>query len=73
MYPNPANDIVYLNVPNLKGTATVSINSIDGSIVASTAFSETKAQLSINKLPNGVYFIKIKTHEGIAVRKLVKQ
>lgn len=74
LYPNPASDVVYIEMPELKDKATATINTLDGrTLVTKSLLPGTKQSLSMEALPGGVYFIKISTKEGIAVRKIVKE
>jgi hypothetical protein len=73
LYPNPVSDVVYIEMPELKGKATVTINTLDGRTLVVQPLQGTKQSLSIENLPTGIYFIKITTGEGAAVRKIVKE
>lgn len=74
LYPTPASNMITVELPQLKGTGTIAISSIDGKLlVKDIRVGNTGTQISIAHLPNGVYFIKVTTDEGAAVRKIVKQ
>ncbi len=73
LYPNPVSDVLYLEIPQLKGKATVTINTLDGRTLVTKSLNGTKQTLSLEKLPSAVYFIKITTNEGTSVRKIVKE
>ncbi len=73
LYPNPASDIVTIELPGLKGAATVSIHTPEGRRISRISVTADKHMLPVSQLPDGMYVIRIITAEGTAVRKLVKQ
>src|SRR5690606_7691051 len=73
LYPNPASDVINLEISQLKGKATLELTGVDGRLVITKSLSATHDQLSIAKLPSGIYFIKITTEESTVVRKIVKE
>ncbi len=64
IYPNPNNGQFYINGIE---HATVDIYSISGKIVAEQV--STNGIISIEDLSNGIYFIKIKTEQGIVTKR----
>lgn len=73
LYPNPANDVVYITIPQLKGGATVTVSNIEGRVIQTGQLSSSIHQLPVGELTGGIYIIKITTDEGTAVRKIVKK
>ena len=77
VYPNPAQDAVTVKF-NLQNQSNININIVDmlGRIVNSNNYNSISSgqQLFSIKLPSlttGNYFIKIKTNQGISVKKLL--
>lgn len=74
IYPNPATDIV-----NITNTENLSINQIEvydlsGKLINSQTFNVAPVtRLNVENLPSGSYILHLKTNEGIAVKKLIKQ
>lgn len=72
VYPNPA-----INVLNIETTAaanSVSIISMDGKVVSSTAMSGLKGSVDVSNLKEGVYFYEVAIADGSVVRNtFVKQ
>ena len=63
--PNPARDVVQV----ITDVSILSIELFDarGSMVSSSG----EAEIALGHLPRGLYFIHIRTRQGIAVRKLI--
>lgn len=74
--PNPANDKITVSV-NLKGNSSVEITivSLIGVIADSRSINEAQSineEFIIQQLPSGVYLLKVKSDEGVMVKKFVK-
>jgi predicted nucleic-acid-binding Zn-ribbon protein len=71
--PNPAKDKVnitfdkitpqYLTVTNMTGQVIERINTLNS----------TSYDLNISQYPTGIYFVKVKSAEGVAVKKVLKE
>ena len=70
LYPNPAREQVSFN---LESDAQVSIFDVTGRKVSETECKAGQAQLDVNELVNGVYFVNFRFADGTsAVSKFVK-
>lgn len=71
LYPNPFSESISVNVA-IGGTVTVTMFNILGESVG--AWNVAKGQNIINTklIPSGIYFIQIKTKDGVLNKKLVK-
>ncbi|MBP6455629.1 MAG: T9SS type A sorting domain-containing protein [Chitinophagaceae bacterium] len=67
IYPNPANDIVYIDVTN--EIYNYDLKDISGKSVLK---GTNKDVLNIENIPNGLYFLYVKTDKDIQVIKVVK-
>ena len=68
LYPNPANDFVNIKAENI---AAVEVYSIKGELVYKKEFGKiNEVNLLLPELKSAVYFVKIITQEGSAIRKL---
>ena len=65
VYPNPATDVLNINISNssFKNSEVVVYN-ISGAEVIKTNMANTNAQLNIETLSNGVYFVKVSNQNG---------
>jgi hypothetical protein len=73
LYPNPNHDgVVHIRM-NIKSPAVVSLYSATGTFIRNEKMNDGKdPQFNVRDLQRGVYFIKIKTEDGvIRVQKLV--
>jgi N-acetylneuraminic acid mutarotase len=71
VYPNPASDVIYMyNLPT-DINATVTLSTITGQVVQSEKLSQNK--INVSALNNGIYFLKIETKNGSAVKKVIVQ
>lgn len=73
IYPNPANNVLNLSVKNglfVNEIAMVDINGRTVKTVANTLDSEI--EINVSDLTSGVYLLNVKTDEGVATSKFVK-
>ncbi|HHM20573.1 MAG TPA: T9SS type A sorting domain-containing protein [Bacteroidetes bacterium] len=76
LYPNPANDAVYVRLVNpLTGPATLSVADVQGRLLGKQKVTQQANLLrfGLNGLPDGLYFLSLQTPEGITTQKLVVQ
>ncbi len=66
--PNPANEILKINLPGIKNYSWEIYNSIGQTVMKSTRSQE---KINIRNLVNGIYFIKIKTGKKYFLKKFV--
>lgn len=74
VYPNPSNGFV--NVSNNRNALinAIEMTDLNGRIVKSVKVSDlAEAEVNISDLSSGVYMMNIKTDQGSAVKKIVKQ
>jgi Secretion system C-terminal sorting domain len=69
LYPNPANDLVYIVSTNDIKTIEV-LNYIGQTVYTNNDVNQKKAQLNVTSFKAGVYFVKITTTNGIKTTKI---
>jgi hypothetical protein len=69
LYPNPANSNLQLNVSSNLIAQTLTIININGQIVKEIPYS---SNIDISDLSNGIYFIQVKSENGLSTQKLIK-
>ena len=69
LYPNPANNTVYIK--GLNETANIKVYSSFGNEVLSLE-SISNNKLDISTLASGMYIVKISTNKGQAIKKVIK-
>jgi hypothetical protein len=70
IYPNPVNDILYIETPTL----TVEIYDVYGRRqVTETPSHQDNLSIDVSNLKSGVYFVKVVTENGETVQRFVKK
>lgn len=75
VYPNPANEEIFVEVPNLKGKSRLTIVGVSGIEMDSRSLkmgTATTIQLKIKSLPIGIYLIRIQDEQFVYQTKWVK-
>ena len=71
-YPNPASDIVTLNLNNTNNVdLTLNIYNIIGELVRSELVQQNQQKINISDFSNGIYMIEIKSKEWAEKQKLI--
>jgi hypothetical protein len=74
LYPNPASDIVTLNIDNRNNAAlTLNIYNITGTLVRQKILKQYQKQINIRNLSNGFYLVTIKSKDLSITQKLIIQ
>ena len=74
LYPNPASDIVTLNISTLNNAGlTLNIYTIAGTLVKSETLKQNHQKINISDLSNGIYMVEIKTKGWTEKQKLMIQ
>lgn len=70
LFPNPAHDIVNLDIENTNNPDIIfTIYNMFGKLVKSERL--IRKQIDISDLCNGMYMLEIKSNEGTARRKII--
>lgn len=65
VFPNPTSGTVHLSLPSdVKGGSDISIYDISGKPVFRTHLSASTAQIQLNELSEGMYFLQVQTENG---------
>jgi hypothetical protein len=77
VYPNPASNILYLDLPfsSLNSTLSIQITDITGRILLTNDFQLTTNAypIDISTLSSGLYFIQLISNSGTEVKKFIKE
>jgi len=75
VYPNPAREKINLLLPEQSGnfSAGLEVYSMDGRKYIEKSATQTKAELDISLLPEGMYFLKVITKGGTSTKKFIKE
>ena len=73
VYPNPPNDNITIDIVSLTKGESISIYDIQGQLILQQPLQHAKTNINISTLAKGVYFVKVKTENGMEVKKIVKE
>ena len=75
VFPNPAKEVIYLEFKNeIATTAQLEIFDIQGRLVQKQYIAnQLVVAISISDFENGLYFLKLRTEDGVLTKKVVVQ
>src|SRR5690606_3679450 len=74
VFPNPVTDVITITNNENIGIEQIEVFDISGKTVKSQSYKmENEVQLNIDNFASGTYLLHIKTHDGTAVKKVVKK
>jgi len=75
VYPNPATDMLEININNMElGKMYLQISDISGKLISKTDILEPQTKISVKELANGVYILQLFDNtQMIETKKLIKQ
>lgn len=72
IYPNPANEIIYVEFEN-ELASNIAVYSMDGKEVIKKSLINKVISLNISSLEKGAYLLKINTHNGTIKKIMIKE
>ncbi len=73
VYPNPANDVVNIEIGTISGVAEVVLTNMMGQVMKTKTYSGNNIQLAINDLPAGCYLIScVQNGLKVATSRFIK-
>jgi hypothetical protein len=74
LYPNPADDKIYIvSNQNDSNDGMIEISNLGGKVLNNIVLSSFDMELDISDLNTGFYILKIKTERGISIHKIFKK
>jgi len=74
IYPNPASDIVTLNIDNIiNADLILNIYNVIGELVKSELLKQNQQKINVKGLNNGIYIVEIKSKKWTEKQKLIIQ
>jgi hypothetical protein len=74
VYPNPVTDILHINVREIRDrgslTRKIVLHDSTGRLIKEFIFSGSSTELSVQGIPNGLYFVSLLMDEGQFMRKI---
>ena len=71
LYPNPTNKIINVELKMLNDDAEIKITGVLGNTVKRINTKTKETSIDVSDLTNGIYFLQVKTSEGIANQKII--
>ena len=72
LYPNPVKDKIYIETQTLTQTLTIEIYDVYGRCKKQSAVSYQPSVIDVTDLKSGVYFVKVITENGEAIKRIIK-
>ncbi len=73
MYPNPANELLIIETETAISGGIRLLDMLGREQIVRPGTSETRVEIPLLQLSNGIYLVQIKTDQGILQQKLVKE
>ncbi len=75
VYPNPATDKITIGTISSDNnqSKTLEIYTVQGQLIAQQQVQEQQTEMNVSDFAGGVYFVNIKTENGVEVKKFVKE
>jgi type 1 fimbria pilin len=72
LFPNPSNDVIFVEAPSDFLNAGIEIYDINGRILLSSNIESTLEKIDISHFNNGLFFVKIRKNDRVEVGRFVK-
>ena len=73
MYPNPATDVLSIQLPSGSPKATVQFYDYLGRLALSKNISSSNDNINVKELSSGVYILKVLSADKIGSQKFIKK
>lgn len=70
VYPNPVNNYMQIDIPT---QSMIQIYNLEGKILKEINTTENHLVVDVTAFLKGVYFVKVISEDGVAVKKIIKQ
>jgi hypothetical protein len=72
VYPNPAKNTIIVSIPFVSNESTLIIYNIVGQELLKQQITDIKTRIDISNLTSGIYFVRVKTENGMREKKIIK-
>ena len=73
VYPNPVNEVLFINTPHDVVLLDYNISNILGKIVIRDKFISNSNKIDVSSLTTGMYFLSLTTDQGKVTKKIIHQ
>ncbi|MBE0637599.1 MAG: T9SS type A sorting domain-containing protein [Bacteroidales bacterium] len=71
LYPNPADDLVTISIPENESEVSYSITDMDGRVIEQSGFTGNEAVLDVSSFKPGLYVIRMEIGGEVVTKRLV--
>lgn len=72
IYPNPSGGKFFIEMEKIRN-GVIEIYNVLGEKIYSSELINQKQEIDLSKEPNGIYFLQLKTENGIAIQRIILQ
>lgn len=79
IYPNPTSGVFELRIANLAclpagcQNCGLKVCNVLGETIYQSEIHNPKSEIDLSEAPSGIYFVKVKTPDGVGVKKIIKE
>lgn len=73
VYPNPASDVIMLDIPTIYETGVITISNMTGAVVLQSNIAGSTAMVNISEIPSGLYIVTTIINGNSQSYQLIKQ
>ncbi len=73
VFPNPVNELLYIDAPFLSATITIKLIDVSGRIILSENASESKKVLNLQSFEKGLYLLVMQDDTRTYVKQIIKE
>lgn len=73
LYPNPAAEVLYIQVPQLHSRAQVRVTTADGRVILTRPLKQAKEVLQVGHWNTGLYLVTVQNSTQVITQKILKQ
>ena len=73
LHPNPASDIITIDLAELHPNTTMTVIDVTGKVVKEMMVTNKRSTISLSDFSSGIYFVKISSEQGTNTVKFIKK
>lgn len=72
VYPNPASDVLFVNIPNsIEGTISIDLIDVAGNLIEASTMTAGNQTIDVSQLSKGVYVLQLTTETSRLTKQIV--
>ncbi len=73
VYPNPINSVLNIELKDLSKSTEIQLYDVKGKVVLEKYIDSRNERIITEKLPKGIYFLRINNNSKSVVKKIIKK